>query len=623
MQSLSTSPTSIEKWIIENFKDLETIHETDLSTTYEGRDRLSSDQMLVQVTKLPRNTTFELFKSSISSSLKLLGHPHILAADKVYTEDKSRSISYCVKFGRTLVDVLNIGSPLTITRAVNLLKTLTGALTYAREKLNVSHNNIKPSNIIFINGIEHVAGWERTLPPADQLKKLTKETLAYNSLSYLAPEVAKDYSMKNIDLHKSDVYSLGLIFLFARGITESQIKSLKSRAMMSSNSAKENLIAESVLQKTGETFEHSKAVRQILSQMLHKSPQERLSLDVLKQKLDQIPVKTERPEHVEELEIEQKVNSLLQAAQNEFNSKNYTQALNLYEECLTSYQDSKATCEQPLYAHCLIGIGNVLNSQGRLREATEHYSEAQEIFRKRLGDTHPDVATCLFNKATVFVKQNSYVEAVRYFEKSMMLYSVTFGLNSSKVADCLIGVGDVYYNQGKEEDALIRYYEALDMKKRKCNDFHPDIAECFSKIADILKKQGRYVQAIASHEESLRIFRNYYGENHHQVAVTLNNLGVILKKMGRMQESMQKYTESMTVYRNCYGKWHPKVADCLYNMAINLKSQKDVEGALQKYDESLEIYRHCYNDFHPEVVIVLEAIDSLMRSRVKRYHTKV
>lgn len=621
--SKTQSPSSLtnkpmEKWITENFTDLETLHETDLSTTYEARERASNESVLLQVTKVTRNSVYETFKNGINLSEKLPSSPHILRPEKSHLDEKRNQISYSTKLGRTLADMLDIGSPFSVTRSLKLLSNLVNALVSVKNALNLSHNNIKPSNIVFVNGVESLSGWERCLVAQDQSKKITRDVLCYNSYSFLAPEITKEHSLKSVDFSKADVYSLGLIFLYARGVSESQIKILKSLSTVSSFSIQEKILSEAVSTRSNDLAEQSKAIRLIIAQMLVKSPQDRISLEALKQKLDQIPIPSEKLE--DEPEIEKNANILLQTAQNEFNNKNHKQALEIYETCLEFYQDSKGATDQPLYAHCLVGIGNVLNSLGRLYEAAERYSEAQEIFKRKLGANHPDVATCLYNKATVLVKQKYFTEAIDYFERSMKLYSITYGQRSSKVADCLIGIGDVYYNQGKEEEALKKYYEALELKKNKCRDFHPDIAECFSKIADILKKQGKYLHAMKSHEESLRIFRNYYGESHHQVAVTLNNLGVVLKKMGRMQESMQKYQESMEIYIKCYGKSHPKVADCLYNMAINLKNQGDTEGALQKYDESLEIYRKCYGDFHSEVIVVLEAIDSLLKGRAKKYH---
>lgn len=615
----TTSPSTskpIEKWITENFTELETSHETEISTTYEARDKITREKVLLQVTKVTRNSTFEIFRNGINYGIKLANTAHIIKSEKLFFDEKNNQICYSTKLGKTLVDMLHLGNPLTITRSVKLLKNLVGALLAAKELLNISHNNLKPSNIVFINGEEHIGGWERSLTPMDQLKKITRDVLSYNNYSFQAPEMTKEASLKSIDLSKADVYSLGLIFLYARGMSELQIKSLRSISTFSSC-----FTSEALLCKGGEKFEHTKQIKQILTQMLAKSPQDRITLENLKEKLELIPLRVEKTEAEEEdIEIDNIVNSLFQTAQNEFNSKNYAKSLELYETCLDLFRGTRDSTEHPLYAHCLIGIGHVLNSQGRLYEAVERYSEAQQIFKRKFGGNHPDVATCLFNKATVLLKQNSFTEALRHFEKSMMLYSSNFGSRSSKAADCVIGIGDVYYNQGKEEEALKKYYEALDMKRKKCRNFHPDIAECFSKIADILKKQGKYVHAMSNLEESLRIYQNYYGENHHQVAVTLNNLGVILKKMGKMQESMKKYEESMQIYISCYGKWHPKVADCLYNMAINLKNQGEIEKSLEKYDQSLEIYRKCFGDFHPEVIIVLEAIDNLIKNRAKKYH---
>ena len=606
------SSKPIDKWITENFIDLITLHENDLSTAYKAKDKTTNQQVLLQVTKVSRSSTYELFKNGISHGMKLANNENILKIEKVFFDDKKHQICYTTKLGKTLSDTLNIGAPLSIARSIQLLKNIVNALCNAKQSLNISHNNLKPSNIVYINGVEYLCGWERSLTPQDQEKRLTREMLCFNDSSFRAPEMTKEScSLKYMDMSKTDVYALGLIFLFSRGIPEIKLKSLRSSSREVSSVVSETL-------KSEEGFGQARQLKIILMDMLAKHPQDRISLDTLKEKLEFFAVECEKLE--EDLEVQNKFDALLQSAHAAFNEKNYMKSLEIYENCLRALTDVKSFTEQPILAHCLVGIGNVFNSQGRLDDAIQRYTEAQGIFKRRLGRYHTDVATCLFNKATVYMKQGRYIEAICYFEESMVVYSATYGTRSSRVADCLIGIGDVYYIQGKQDEALKKYTEALDLKKQKCRDFHPDNADCFSKIADILKRKELYTEALNSYEESLSIYKNYYGEIHHQVAMTLNNIGVVLKKMGRMKDSLKKYEESLEIYTKCYGKWNTKVADCLYNMAINLKSQGEIEKALEKYDESLEIYRKCCGDFHPEVMTVLEAIDNLIKGRAQNYH---
>lgn len=621
MEKLTDNPKSggfyhsnikpIDKWITENFIDLETLHETNLSTAYEARDKTTNDQVFLQVTKVNRSATYEVFKAGITANSKLSAGENILRIEKSFYDEKRHEICYSTKLGKTLQDILNTGAPLSMANAIQLLKNLVKGLLYAKQTLNISHNNLKPSNIVYLNGVEHLGGWERSLTSQDQHKKITRDMLFYNDCSFQAPEMTRGSSLKNIDLSKADVYSLGLIFLFARGIPEMQVKSLQCSPMITSN-----LIAEAF---RSSNFDQSKKLKLILIEMLAKAPYDRISLEALKDKLNSITTQPAKSEE-EEFQSQRKLHALLQAAHCAFSNRDYVKSLDIYETCLSEFKDLNDATERSLYAHCLIGIGNVFNRQGQLEEAFQKYSEAQRIFNQKVGNNHADIATCLFNKATILTKQNAAADAIHYFEESMMLFSVAYGTRSSKVADCMIGIGDVYYTQGKEDEALKRYYDAIDIKKKKCREFLPDIAECYSKVADIFKNKELYLDSLNNYEKSLTIYKNYYGTDHFNVAMILNNIGVILKKMGRMQESLKKYEESMDIYLRTYGKWNPKVADCLYNMAINLKCQGEIDKALEKYDESLEIYRECCGDFHSEVVIVLEAIDNLIKSRAQRYH---
>jgi formylglycine-generating enzyme required for sulfatase activity len=177
---------------IGHYHILEKFDGDDIATTYKARDTRQKIDVAVKVFHLEliandkSEKNIKRFEHEVRTLTKL-NHPNILKVTDYGEYEGSLYLVTPLPSGRTLEQKL--GQPIAWNEAATLLLPITRALAYAYQH-GISHREIKPSNILVIEGGE---------PLLDVTKLLEVE------------ETGIDTPEQRVD-QRADVYALGMIF---------------------------------------------------------------------------------------------------------------------------------------------------------------------------------------------------------------------------------------------------------------------------------------------------------------------------------------------------------------------------------------------------------------------------
>ncbi|MCK4871474.1 MAG: tetratricopeptide repeat protein [Phycisphaerales bacterium] len=231
---------------------------------------------------------------------------------------------------------------------------------------------------------------------------------------------------------------------------------------------------------------------------------------------------------------------------------------------------------EPALAPAHSNLGNIMRTRGDLDGALERYREAERIWRKALGDDHPNIAHDVNN------------------------------------------IGTVLHDRGDLDGALERYREAERIWRKALGDDHPNVAVCVNNIGSVLKDKGDLDGALERLREAERIDRAAFGDDHPKIAIRVNNIGSVLRARGDLDGALERLREAERIFRKALGDDHPNVATCVNNIGSVLQDKGDLDGALEQYREAERIDRAAFGDDHPSVASDVNNIGGVLLARGDR-----
>ena len=110
------------------------------------------------------------------------------------------------------------------------------------------------------------------------------------------------------------------------------------------------------------------------------------------------------------------------------------------------------------------------------------------LYKRILGEEHPDVATSLNNIATLYYDQGHYSEAEPLYTQALALRRRILGEEHPDVASSLNNLGDLYRSQGHYSEAECLFLQAIIRALRCLGEDHPNTQIFISNFIRTLKE---------------------------------------------------------------------------------------------------------------------------------------
>jgi tetratricopeptide (TPR) repeat protein len=232
--------------------------------------------------------------------------------------------------------------------------------------------------------------------------------------------------------------------------------------------------------------------------------------------------------------------------------------------------------DQHTKGQCLQRLGNILQMQGKCKEAQLKLEEAQSQFID--VDDRLRAAQCLRSLGNNLRMYSEYDEARLKLEEARS-QSINIG-DRLGAAQCLQNLGDIFRMQGEYEEAQLKLEEArsqfIDVGDRL------GVARCLQILGEILRMQGEYEGSKQKLEEAQSQFINI--GDHPGAAQCLLCLGDILRMQDQYEEAQLKLEEALARFINIGNRLG--AAQCLRSLGDISRMQGKNEEARSKLDEA-------------------------------------
>ena len=235
-------------------------------------------------------------------------------------------------------------------------------------------------------------------------------------------------------------------------------------------------------------------------------------------------------------------------------------------------------------------LGGVLEKQGRYDEAIAHHETALEIRKKRLGETHPDVAASQISIGLSLGSQGRYEDALKWHAKGLAIQRKIWPSDHPEVGATYNNIAFAHENLGRLEEARRGYETAGEIWKRAFGEKHPYVAISYNNLGEIDLKNGNLDQALANHEKGLAIRLEVLGKDHPYVGSSHASIGHVLSGLARHEDALGHYEQALRIEVAALGEDHPSVAATHEAIGSALLALDRFEDGIQHLRHSLSIY---------------------------------
>jgi len=242
-----------------------------------------------------------------------------------------------------------------------------------------------------------------------------------------------------------------------------------------------------------------------------------------------------------------------------------------------------------------IGLGDL----GYYNHALEWHQKGLEIYKKVLGEEHPDTATAYNNVAYIYDMLKDYNNALEMYQKTLVIHEKIYDAEDLSIATSYNNIASVYDELGDFNKALEFYHMSMIIREKELGLEHPDVALVYDNIGLVYCTQGDYIKSFEYHNKAKLIREKKLGIEHPHVSISYNNIGCLYSKQKDKNAALEWFHKSLNISEKILGVEHPDTATTYNNLAVVYDNQGKYDEALKWYFKALDIRKKILGKTHP------------------------
>ena len=252
---------------------------------------------------------------------------------------------------------------------------------------------------------------------------------------------------------------------------------------------------------------------------------------------------------------------------------------------------------------------------GQFAGAQDLWQRVLDIYRKDIGEEHPQTLAAMNGLAETLRAQGNCVKAQELHEQVLALRRKVLGEEHPDTLTSMNNLAETLRVQGDLGGARALQEQVLAVRHRMLGEEHPDTLTSMNNLATTLEAQGDLSGARALQEQVLTTLRRVLGEEHPNTLTSMNNLAATLQAQGDLGGARALFERVLEVSLRVLGKEHPHTLAAMSNLAEMLGGQGDLVGARQLQEQALELKRQVLGEKHPDTLATMNSLLETMKAQ--------
>jgi tetratricopeptide (TPR) repeat protein len=251
-------------------------------------------------------------------------------------------------------------------------------------------------------------------------------------------------------------------------------------------------------------------------------------------------------------------------------------------DALAAYERAAVLVDpgNPVLGALLYNTGNAHRRAGNDDRAISYYRRGLDLWRRGLGERHPNVGIALQAIATMELERGELEAAREDIESALAISEAALGREHAQIAGLLLDAGSVYTALGDDARAEALSREALAIWTRTVGEEHPDLALALANIGMIELGRGDLDAALATTERARAIVAASLGETHSNMALPLQNLGRIHFARGDLDTALGLHERALEIAKRTVGESDALALEAQLGIGLVQTAKGEVELAI-------------------------------------------
>ncbi|GMH46026.1 hypothetical protein BSKO_13990 [Bryopsis sp. KO-2023] len=281
--------------------------------------------------------------------------------------------------------------------------------------------------------------------------------------------------------------------------------------------------------------------------------------------------------------------------------RNYSEAEKTCREMLDVQKKSMGGFH-PSVVKGLIDLGDILDLQGKPKQADAQFSEAKEVLLNHSMPDSSDAVELLDDLSEHLMKRRLFGDACEVSRKLVAVAKQKFGEKSTEVASGLTQLSFALYHDGKGEEAEKSIKEALEMNMTLLGDQHVEVARGNAVLGAILCSLNRFPEARGLLESAVQIMEASGQVTDHYYTSAVGNFALALASLHDFAKAIPIQQKAIQLQTNARGEFDRENATLLQNLASMLSANGQGEEAIEAAKQDLHILRKHHKEKDKQVL---------------------
>jgi len=234
--------------------------------------------------------------------------------------------------------------------------------------------------------------------------------------------------------------------------------------------------------------------------------------------------------------------------------------------------------------------------------ALAQLERAYELFRSNLGDEAKHTVAARNNLSLAYGATGQLEKALPLAEALCASLQANPGTNSPQTLVAMHNLALLYHDLGHDDKALPLEHAALAARQVVLSPTHEDTLSSMDGLAIIYRSLGQLSNAIYFGEATLAIARSNLPPDHPMTLSVMGNLASSYQEAKRVQDVLPLRKAVLEARRQVNGPDAPPTLNSMNNLATAYEMAGDLEAAITLNEETLRLRQSKQPPDHPDVL---------------------